>query len=419
MTMIVAPQEVAWAQAERETIAVMGTINAAAARLVRTIRMLVDTDGWVGTGIRSVEHWVQWKACVSARRASDLVLVARRLDEVPACFALFEAGRLTEDAMVRIARRVPSDQDEVVAAKAPTLLISQLERTLAILPPLDEAEPDRLARELRRRHELWTESNGWLGGRYCLPPDEAAVLRNGLVAARDAEFRDRQGLERDASLEGLSERARSSEVSWVDALVRMGSEAADSLDAELQRTGRRGDRNKVVLHHDIDPTGCFGPGQLHLGPTVPDVLARFLACDAEVMVASYRMGQLIGIHPSERTVSRALRRAIERRDQGCTHPLCSQRRFLHVHHLEHWEDGGETVPANLLCLCPSHHREHHLGEFTIEGNPEQDGVRFVDRFGRPIVPPGTGSPDPVRIDEPSPYQPPYGERLSSQWFAWN
>ena len=244
------------------------------------------------------------------------------------------------------------------------------------------------------------------------------MLRNGLAAARDAEFRDRQGLEPDAPLDGVGS-ARRSAVTQADALVRMASEAADSLDPELQRTGRRGDRNKIVLHHDVDADGRFGPGQLHLGPVVPDVIARFLGCDAEVMVASYRMGQLIGIHPTDRTVSRVLRRAIERRDQGCTHPLCTQRRFLHIHHLRHWEDGGPTVPANLLCLCPSHHREHHQGEFTIEGDPELGAVRFLDRWGRPIEPPGTGSPDPVRIDEPSPFQPPFGERLSSQWFAWN
>ena len=142
MTMVVAPQEQAWREAERETVAVMGTINAAVARLVRTIRMLIDTEGWAGTGIRSVEHWVTWKAAVSARRAAGLVLMARRMHELPCCFALFEAGRLTEDAMVRIARRVPADQDAAVARQAPTLLISQLDRAFAALPPLDEPEPD-------------------------------------------------------------------------------------------------------------------------------------------------------------------------------------------------------------------------------------------------------------------------------------
>ena len=419
MTMTVSPQEQAWMQAERETVAVMGTINAAVARLVRSIRMLIDTEGWVGTGIRSVEHWVSWKAAMSSRRAGNLALIARRIHELPQCFALFEAGRLSEDAMVRIAGRVPASHDEAVAAQAPTLLVSQLDRALAAFPPLSAAEPDRLDQQLRRRLETWTEQGGWLGGRFCLPPDDGALLRSGLVAARDAEFRDRQGLEPDAPLHEVGETARRATVALADALVRMAAEAADSLDADLQRTGRRGDRNKIVLHHDVDPEGRFGPGQLHLGPVVPDVISRYLGCDAEVMVASHRTGQLIGIHPTERTVSRALRRAIERRDQGCTHPLCSQRRFLHVHHLRHWEDGGKTVPANLACLCPRHHREHHLGELTIEGDPERGGLRFHDRWGRPIVPPGTGSPDPVRIDEPSPFHPPYGERLSSQWFAWN
>jgi hypothetical protein len=419
MTMIVSSQEQAWVQAERETVAVMGTVNAAIARLVRTIRMLIDTEGWGGVGIRSVEHWVSWKAAMSSRRAGNLAQIARRIHELPRCFALLEAGRLTEDAMVRIARRVPASHDEVVATKAPTLLISQLDRTLAALPPLEVPEPDQAGQRLRRRFETWTEDGGWLGGRFCLPPDEGAVLRNGLAAARDAEFRDRQGLDADDSLDGVGESVRRATVTQADALVRMAGEAADALDPELQRTGRRGDRNKIVLHHDVDSVGNLGPGQLHLGPVVPDVISRYLGCDAEVMVASYRMGQLIGIHPTERTVGRALRRAIERRDQGCSHPLCTQRRFLHVHHLRHWEDGGETVPWNLLCLCPRHHREHHQGDFTIEGNPELGTLRFLDRWWRPIEPPGTGSPDPIRIDEPSPFNPPYGERLSSQWFAWN
>ena len=34
------------------------------------------------------------------------------------------------------------------------------------------------------------------------------MLRNGLAAARDAEFRDRQGLEPDATLDGVGEYVR-------------------------------------------------------------------------------------------------------------------------------------------------------------------------------------------------------------------
>ena len=39
---------------------------------------------------------------------------------------------------------------------------------------------------------------------------------------------------------------------------------------------------------------------------------------------TYQLGQLIGIHPTDRTPNRAMRRYLARRDQGCTHPLCTQ-----------------------------------------------------------------------------------------------
>ena len=54
--MIDHPQERAGREGEAETVALMGTINATAARLVVTIRMLLDTGGWQGWGIKSPEH---------------------------------------------------------------------------------------------------------------------------------------------------------------------------------------------------------------------------------------------------------------------------------------------------------------------------------------------------------------------------
>jgi hypothetical protein len=418
VTVIDHPQERAWARGEADTIALMGTINLAVAKLVATIRMLIDTGGWGGHGIRSVDHWVQWKAGVKERRARDLVRIARRIDDLPACWALFEAGRLTEDAMACIARRVPASRDAEVAAWAPGMLVSQLRRSLASCPELPDPAPDARPRADRPERYFRSHStpDGYLRGEFCLPPSEAPVFSAGLAAARDAEFRDRAGLEPDAEVEGVRGRHA---VTNTDALVRMASEAADALDPTLTRTGYRGERNKVVLHHDVDVDGTLGPGQLHLGPVVSDTVARYLGCDAEVIVAAYRAGQLIGITPTTRTVPRHLRRVIERRDQGCAHPLCTQTRWLHIHHIVYWHDRGLTIPSNLVCLCPTHHRELHDGQLSIEGNPEDGTLRFLDRFGRPIEPPGGGPPTALRLDEPSPYTPPHGERLHPHWFSWN
>ncbi len=315
MTVIDHPKDRAWAQGEVDTIAVMGTLNAAAAQLVLTIRMLLDTDGWNGWGIQSLEHWVTWKAAVAPARAKGLVRIARRLHELPACWALFEQGRVTEDAMARVARRVPAEMDAEVAEKLPVMTIRQLERGLAACPPMPDVDPAPRI-EPERHLTLSHTRDGWLNGSFSLPPDEGAVVEAGLTAARDAEFRDRQGLEPTVDLEGTTEWDRRKEVTWADALVRLGSEGADAFDPTLERTGQRGERNKVVLHRDIDAAG-LGPAQLHLGPTLPEDIARYLECDAEAVVALYQDGRLLGFTPTARTVNRAMRRAIERRDQGC------------------------------------------------------------------------------------------------------
>jgi hypothetical protein len=96
-----------------------------------------------------------WKANVSRHRAEGLVRIARRAGELPECFVLFQAGILGEDAMVRIARRVRADRDTDVAALAPEMLVSQLDRLLASLPELPDpdappkSEPER-SMEVRR-----------------------------------------------------------------------------------------------------------------------------------------------------------------------------------------------------------------------------------------------------------------------------
>ena len=420
----VPPQDRAARDGEAVVIAVMGTVNVAIAQLVAAIRDLLASDGWGGAGIRSPEHWVTWKAGVAPARAAGLVRIARRAGDLPACWALFEQGRLGEDAMVRIARRVPAGRDAEVAALAPRLLISQLDRLLRSLPELpdDAAEPRPGPERMLRLRE---RPDGWLRGEFCLPPDEAAIVHTGLGGARDAEFRDRNHLPPDSELDPDTPSDRARAVSWADALVRMAGTATDALDPTLARTGHPGDRTLVVLHHDIDPDGTLGPGQLDMGPVVPDSVARYLACDAKIQVMTHRVGQLIGIHPTDRTPNRALRRYLARRDQGCTHPTCTQRRWLHAHHLTHWEDGGPTVPANLTLLCPFHHRALHHGAFTIHGDPETGTLRFLDHWGQPITPPSLDPPatGPPPGDPPAPgalpFAPPLAEPLRADTFTWN
>ncbi|EUA50615.1 HNH endonuclease family protein [Mycobacterium xenopi 3993] len=55
-------------------------------------------------------------------------------------------------------------------------------------------------------------------------------------------------------------------------------------------------------------------------------------------------------------------------------------RGLHAHHIVHWEDGGATELANLVLVCPYHHRLHHRGVITITGSA--DKLIVTDSTGR-------------------------------------
>jgi hypothetical protein len=45
--------------------------------------------------------------------------------------------------------------------------------------------------------------------------------------------------------------------------------------------------------------------------------------------------------------------------------MCSNRHFVHAHHVEHWAHGGRTGLDNLVLLCSFHHRLLHEGRFKM------------------------------------------------------
>lgn len=400
-------ERVGWAAQARLT-ELMGQINVLTAEVVEVIAEVLDADAWgSGAGLRSPEHWVAWRAGVSPTRAAALVAMARRRGELPACEALFEAGSLTEDAMKVLTAKAPAERDQELADLAPMLLHTQLNTMLAHLP--EQHPKPRPERE--RKVAFGFDPDGWWGLRASLPPDEGALIQKAIEAARSEVFHEREA-DADPAVRGP--------VSWADGLVRLGEVGLDALDPASARGETRGERAQVILHLDGRSDGD-GQARLHLGPQLPDSLRRYLCCDAKVRAAiEDHNGALLGISPLQPTVNPRLRALIEARDGGCRYPGCSQRRWIQVHHLVHREDGGLTIAVNLLCLCPYHHRLHHRGAFTIEGDPSTtDGLRFIDHWGHDIGPPRYGPVAPPAFGTQPSFTPPTGERLDSRWFTWN
>ena len=180
-------------------------------------------------------------------------------------------------------------------------------------------------------------------------------------------------------------------------------------DAEVARRPH-GQHTTVVVHVDVEQRAAA----LHLGPLLTDADRRYLTCDATCEVWFQRDGQPIGAGRATRLINRRLRRALEHRDRMCAVPGCGATRGLHAHHIRHWEDGGATELANLVLLCPYHHRLHHRGVITING--PADELTVTDSAGRRLSAGSLARPPTTPPPAVPPYPGPTGERADWWWY---
>ncbi|MGE2818210.1 HNH endonuclease signature motif containing protein, partial [Mycobacterium heidelbergense] len=347
-----------------------GQRNAIDGRIVDIVAE-IDGEGLCGiTGARSVPALVAWKTGCSPANAHTIASIASRLPEFPRCAQGMREGWLSLDQVGVIAARAGAGSDEHYVQLARVATVNQL-RTALKLEPRPEPEPRR------EPERAFTRTSTEQGSCYriTLPHDDAAKFDAALHSHLDALIaqwkHDRDNDERVCD-QGppLPNTA--------DAFLRL---VETGWDSEVARRPH-GQHTTVVMHLDIEARIAA----LHLGPLLSQSDRRYLSCDASCEVWFERDGQVIGAGRSTRLINRRLRRALEHRHPSCAVPGCGATRGLHAHHLRHWEDGGPTELANLVLVCPYHHRLHHRGIITITGPAH--ALHVSDSAGRPL---STGS----------------------------
>jgi hypothetical protein len=140
-----------------------------------------------------------------------------------------------------------------------------------------------------------------------------------------------------------------------------------------------------------------GHGTLDTGAPVDPATVRRWACDAEVVpVVLGSTSEPLDVGRLQRTVTDAIRRALNIRDGGCAFPGCDRPpRRCHAHHIRFWGHGGATSLDNLVLLCRHHHQVIHHGHWTVaivDGLPWFTPPSWIDPArqprpgGRPRVP---------------------------------
>ena len=379
-----------------------GQRNAIDGRIVEIVAE-IDRDGlWGATGARSVTALVAWKTGTSRSTAAAIATVAHRLEELPRCAQGMREGRLSVDQVGVIAARAGDGSDAHYAQLAEVATVNQLRTAIALEPRPDPGpRPDpkpAITKTGNDTVDVW---------RITLPHAESATFDAALHSHRDALIADwkHDRDTADAPPDATADQQPPIPTT-IDAFLQL---VATGWDADVQRRPH-GQRTTVVVHLDVE----HKIGALHLGPLLADSERQYLTCDATAEVWFERDGEPIGAGRTTRTISRRLRRALEHRHRSCAVPGCGATRGLHAHHIQHWEDGGQTELHNLVLLCPYHHRLHHRGIITITG--PADRLVVTDSDGQQLHHKSLARPPSTPPPAVPPCPGPLGERADWWWY---
>jgi hypothetical protein len=363
-----------------------GHLNAANHRWLLLIAEFDRRKGWSDGATQSCAHWLNWKCGIAMGAAREKVRVARALQNLPKVSASMACGKVSYSKVREITRVAEPATEDYLLMIAEHGTAQHVEKLVRAYRRCQEAE--ELSREARQQQNRAVsfryDDDGSLVLNCRLPAETGARIMKALDLAV-------QEIPRDVPA-GTSEQRVSFSARRADALALV----AESFLAHGAIEAAGAERYQIVVHVAEETlreraAGCCA---FEHGPSMPAETARRLSCDASVVaLVENDDGEPLNVGRKTRTISAPLRRVLNARDKGCRFPGCANTRYIDAHHVEHWANGGETKPSNLVSLCRFHHRAVHEGGIRIEAL-DDGALIFRKPNGRAIdsVAPGFTQP---------------------------
>ena len=353
---------------EEEIVILAAHLHAGEHRFLTLVAEYDRLRGWELGGHRSCAHWLVFRTGFDLGACRERVRAARALVKLPEIGASMSRGELSFSAVRALTRVATAENEADLLELARGCTAAQLERVVRgfkLGSRQDEADREKERFE-SRTFSVFPDEEGMYVVKGRLTPEVGALLMRAVEAAGDALHHEK------------GPKSVSAETSFQDAAHRR----ADALGLVAERalaagfgesapvSGTKAERYQVLLHVDAETLSEDGSGlgqsELEDGTRVSAETSRRLSCDASVVEIGHgRDGSVADVGRKTRTISPAVRRALEVRDRGCRFPGCGLR-FTDAHHIKHWADGGETRLDNLLLLCGHHHRLLHEEGWKIE-----------------------------------------------------
>jgi len=374
---------------EEEIVILAAHIDAAEHRLLVLVAEYDRRRGWELGGHRSCAHWLAYSTGIDLGTAREKVRAARALVELPQIGAAMSKGELSFSAVRALTRVATPETEGDLLELARGCTISQLERVVRAYKLGSRQDEATLERERfdSRSLSVFPDDDGMYVVRGKLTPEVGALLMRAVEAADDALFREKgyRNVSHEASRRESAQRRADALGLMAERVLAAGFGSSEESEARAPLSGTRAERYQVMLHVDMDTLkeeGESGRSELEDGTRVSYETSRRLTCDAALVAVRHSPdGSVASAGRRTRTISPALRRALEARDRGCRFKGCGLR-FTDAHHVRHWADGGETSLGNLLLLCSHHHRLVHEEGWKIELWGRERLPAFIDPRGQ-------------------------------------
>ena len=371
-----------------EICTLAGHINAANHRFLALIAEFDRRTGWSDGGTQSCAHWLNWKCGIAMGAAREKVRVARALENLPRISAAMASGALSYSKAREITRVGNAANEEYLLMIAEHGTAAHVENLVRAYRRCQEAE--ELSRESRQQQSRKVTF------RY---DDDGSLV---LICRLPAEAGARVMKALDVAIEGLPvyEHVPAGTSKQVVPFSRRRADAlaciAESFLAHDVLESPGADRQQIVVHVAAETLrfGSAGCCEIEYGPSIPAESARRFSCDASIVtLVEDEDGEPLNVGRRTRLISAPLRRLLTARDKGCRFPGCANARYIDMHHIKHWANGGETKPSNLVSLCRFHHRAVHEEGFDVRVL-DDGALRFVRPDGYPVDRGMTGCQQP-------------------------
>ena len=357
-------------------------INAATYELLVLIREFEDRAGYLKWGLKDAAEWLSYRCDLGRSAAYEKVRVARALRTLPAISNSFSTGELSYSKVRALTRVAGSHNEQELLDFALRTTAVRVEERCRELRFGSDASINIASRAYANRSLRFNRNpdRGMMTVTVDLPIESGELLERALDKARD-----------DDVVETPEFASESWSTQQADAFVNLVNGYLSDCKSEESSSS---DNYLVTIH--VDQTALAGGDGRS---AIPIEAAKRLCCDGQAVVLTEdKQGEVLSIGRKSRIVPTGIKRAVlARHNHGCAFPGCCNSRFLHIHHVEHWSNGGETSVDNLMPLCTRHHPLVHEGRFRIEKD-FQDNWIFVRPEGQ-VIPPNGYLPQDM-IDEP-------------------